>query len=732
MHANPMHRVLKMQTLERRLNLLHAEIGGLDEAHAHRRAARMGVAQRANPMHQPQALVEATASDLNLDDKSPSEKKRRESHFAAKDKRLKKREQLDEIEVVADTSATHAQAHLPGTPQREMGAPGHTTSEVAAEQQTDAAEPKSKWTKVKSKLHSVKSFLKRTPSLRLDEVVEAEDEEGMIAMSSLSHSAAAPKDEEVKLMTNPMAQHASSFRSKKKKKKKKLRGQSMLKNTAGPAEAAGGDEEGAQAVPANASRSSVKWRKRDSATRTAFEKLYSGDGRVNAALEALFHQSRTEDAERLSVVKVTLMLRKSARGTDLEGNLKIQLDLIQKSTVEGTTSISLPLFLDSIKHHCMLNADGVIAKWVELVVEAHFHRVAHLAEARHFSYQSSSDGSLLEVDRAELMGLHARGTINDMTWIASRGGESWFMFRNIPKTDADKAGVDGTTPSPVMKEEEATVTSEEDWYYRAFEDHTAVLGPVLLEHLAHWLRDGHFTPEHEVRHSSSSSFITIAEAVARLEGGGGGDPLDVVSSDDPPEYFYSAEGKRHGPFALSELKQWHAAGYFSDEFQVMRGMEGDPHSLAEALQLLGGGDDMWYYQNTNDPTAQMLGPVTLTSLGAWLAHAHFAPEHLVRRGVDGALIAISEAVAGEESLVPDSSPLLVEDWFYKAFEDPSVVAGPVSLEHLAHWLREGHFAPEHEVRHRLHAEGSFIAIAEAVAAHQSEWHSGGGAALKVK
>ena len=72
------------------------------------------------------------------------------------------------------------------------------------------------------------------------------------------------------------------------------------------------------------------------------------------------------------------------------------------------------------------------------------------------------------------------------------------------------------------------------------------------------------------------------------------------------------------------------------------------------------------------------------------------------------------------------------DAVYKAFEDPSVVAGPVSLEHLAHWLREGHFAPEHEVRHRLHAEGSFIAIAEAVAAHQSEWHSGGSAALKVK
>ena len=61
-------KVLKMQTLEQRLSLLHAEIGALDEAAADKRATRTP-AHRANPMHQPQALVEAAASDLNLDDK---------------------------------------------------------------------------------------------------------------------------------------------------------------------------------------------------------------------------------------------------------------------------------------------------------------------------------------------------------------------------------------------------------------------------------------------------------------------------------------------------------------------------------------------------------------------------------------------------------------------------------------------------------------------------------------
>ena len=58
-------KVLKMQTLEQRLSLLHAEIGALDEAAADKRATRTP-AHRANPMHQPQALVEAAASDLNL------------------------------------------------------------------------------------------------------------------------------------------------------------------------------------------------------------------------------------------------------------------------------------------------------------------------------------------------------------------------------------------------------------------------------------------------------------------------------------------------------------------------------------------------------------------------------------------------------------------------------------------------------------------------------------------
>jgi hypothetical protein len=89
------------------------EADGGDEIEAVADASAMRVSMHGNPMHRrPQALNEAAAdasatrtsaahvaADLVL---SPSDKKRRDSHFAAKDKRrLKKRERLDNLKDLA-------------------------------------------------------------------------------------------------------------------------------------------------------------------------------------------------------------------------------------------------------------------------------------------------------------------------------------------------------------------------------------------------------------------------------------------------------------------------------------------------------------------------------------------------------------------------------------------------------------------------------------------------------
>ena len=81
------------------------EADGGDEIEAVADGSATRASMRGNPMHQrPQALDEAAASDLDLD-KSPSDKKRRESHFTAKDRRrLKKRERLDKLKDRAATS----------------------------------------------------------------------------------------------------------------------------------------------------------------------------------------------------------------------------------------------------------------------------------------------------------------------------------------------------------------------------------------------------------------------------------------------------------------------------------------------------------------------------------------------------------------------------------------------------------------------------------------------------
>jgi len=66
MHSNPMHQRSQV----------------LDEDAADASATTRTSATHANPMHQMQALDDAAASDLDLDE-SPSDKKRRESDFAA-------------------------------------------------------------------------------------------------------------------------------------------------------------------------------------------------------------------------------------------------------------------------------------------------------------------------------------------------------------------------------------------------------------------------------------------------------------------------------------------------------------------------------------------------------------------------------------------------------------------------------------------------------------------------
>ena len=98
---NPMH---QQQALERvNGDPLEEEISELElgepsaEMEAVADGSAMRVSMHGNPMHQPQALDEAAASDLDLDI-SQSDKKRRGSHFAAKDRRrLKKRERLDTL-----------------------------------------------------------------------------------------------------------------------------------------------------------------------------------------------------------------------------------------------------------------------------------------------------------------------------------------------------------------------------------------------------------------------------------------------------------------------------------------------------------------------------------------------------------------------------------------------------------------------------------------------------------
>ena len=141
--------------------------------------------------------------------------------------------------------------------------------------------------------------------------------------------------------------------------------------------------------------------------------------------------------------------------------------------------------------------------------------------------------------------------------------------------------------------------------------------------------------------------------------------------------------------------------------------------LVQELAVLGG----WYYEDTND-TSTMHGPFSLRQLQEWVAEGHFKQTDFVSRGCHGGdWVTIAAAgghrdrdtAAADDTAADDyatpapsvqtvsmkTNPLLSErsdEWFYKDVDDAAMLHGPFTMQQLADWVADGHFAESDLVR----------------------------------
>jgi hypothetical protein len=139
-----------------------------------------------------------------------------------------------------------------------------------------------------------------------------------------------------------------------------------------------------------------------------------------------------------------------------------------------------------------------------------------------------------------------------------------------------------------------------------------------------------------------ADIVVADESVVFVEGAAAaGEALSTSESD---EWFwddYEHPGEVCGPCSTPQLQGWVEAGHFSGSNLVRKGREGAPVAVSDALGHVDVAE--WFYDDDTNPDG-MHGPFTRAKLRGWVEAGHFRGSDLVRKGREGAPVALEDAI----------------------------------------------------------------------------------------
>jgi hypothetical protein len=142
------------------------------------------------------------------------------------------------------------------------------------------------------------------------------------------------------------------------------------------------------------------------------------------------------------------------------------------------------------------------------------------------------------------------------------------------------------------------------YYYRDVNDDTVTHGPFQLSDLKEWHTHGYFDSDMEIQVGGQSGrSVLLLEALADAgllpseteennTGADGGAKWETMEGDavsqasgDSGYYYRDADDDTitHGPFRLSELKEWYVHGHFESDMEIFCGKSGLPLRLRTVL-----------------------------------------------------------------------------------------------------------------------------------------------------
>ena len=125
------------------------------------------------------------------------------------------------------------------------------------------------------------------------------------------------------------------------------------------------------------------------------------------------------------------MLRRSATGTDLAANMAVQLDIVSRSTLDGSTTVALPLLLAALKEMVHGDANGAVAQWLMAELIKRESEVSALDRHDFFSYAHPENGALVSsIGRDALLLLE----LSPETWIRPTTSKTWYHLSDLRAT----------------------------------------------------------------------------------------------------------------------------------------------------------------------------------------------------------------------------------------------------------------------------------------------------------
>ena len=156
-----------------------------------------------------------------------------------------------------------------------------------------------------------------------------------------------------------------------------------------------------------------------------------------------------------------------------------------------------------------------------------------------------------------------------------------------------------------------------------------------------------------MQHDDEGAAADVADAGAAPDAAFAAiDTAEAASADDEEWYYEDANDATafHGPYSLHQLKEWCDEEHFTHDMEMHRGSAAsDAITLGMAFYSadLLPDDEAWFYGDGDDASKRH-GPHTLAALGEWLEGGQLDGATLVRDGVDGERVALTEALAAME------------------------------------------------------------------------------------